>query len=409
MTDAVHIDDLATPRFSAEAQQMVDAMASVAEWCPLDADVLHQRASADTGLTDFGSQDYRERLDVLLEAFGELPGMTPAGRTYAFSLLTMFLKARLRIVDHLTHHPEILGVEVPAPLIIAGLPRTGTTHLHSLLAADPTKRALPYWEAQEPLPQPGEVGIEARRERTGVALDLSNTLMPYFPLMHEMTIDHIHEDIGLLAYNFTSGFFETLTHMPRWSRYYKSHDQTSSYEFLRVMLKILQNQRGSNHWVLKAPSHLEQFPVLAKVFPDATFIITHRDPVDVAVSMATMMSYCMRMTVEKVDVPLVANFWVDRIDDLLSACIRDRHVLPADRSIDVKFDEFMADDMGTVRRIWDVAGYRPTAKSEKAVTDYLSSHTRNRLGRVDYRPEDLGLDKDELRKRFAPYVERFVD
>ena len=410
MTDAVQITDLARPTFTPDAQQIIDGMAAMAEYCPLTADGLHEQASAQTGLSDFGEQDYRERMSVLLRAFGELPNFTAFGHTYAFSLMLTFLKGRLRVVDHLKRHPQIFDIEVTAPLVIAGLPRTGTTHLHSLLAADPALRSLPYWEAQEPLPPPGEEGtIEPRRQRTGDALSISNTLMPYFQLMHEMTIDHIHEDIGLMVQDFASGFFTTLTHLPRWSDYLRDNDQTPGYQFLRMMLQVLQHQDGyDRRWVLKSPQHLEQFIPLLNVFPDATFIVTHRDPVDVSISMATMMTYTMRMSVDKVDVPTVANYWITRIDELLSACMRDHDRLPADRTIDVRFDEFMADDLAMVQRVWDTAGYTPNDVSRKSVADYMAGHTRGRLGKVDYRAEDLGLDKDELRRRFAPYVDRFV-
>lgn len=411
MTDAIHITDLARPTFTPEAQAIIDGMAAMADYCPLTAEALHEQASAQTGLTDFGDQDYRERMAVLLEAFSELPHLTAFGRTYAFSLMLTFLKGRLRVIDHLKHHPEIFDIDIAAPLVIAGLPRTGTTHLHSLLAADPALRSLPYWEAQEPLPAPGEDGtIEPRRRRTGDALNISNTLMPYFTLMHEMTIDHIHEDIGLMVQDFSSGFFTTLTHLPRWSDYLRDHDQTPGYQFLRMMLQLLQHQDGyDRRWVLKSPQHLEQFVPILNVFPDATFIVTHRDPVDVAVSMATMMTYTMRMSVDEVDVKTVAEYWITRIDELLSACMRDHDLLPVDRTIDVRFDEFMADDLAMVQRVWDVAGYRPSQESRSAVEAYLAGHRRGRLGRVVYHAEDLGLDKDDLRRRFAPYVERFVN
>lgn len=410
MTDAIHITDLARPTFTPEAQLIIDGMAAMADYCPLTTDALHEQASAQTGLTDFGEQDYRERMAVLLEAFNELPHLTAFGRTYAFSLMLTFLKGRLRVIDHLKHHPEIFDIDIAAPMVIAGLPRTGTTHLHSLLAADPALRSLPYWEAQEPLPAPGEEGtIEPRRQRTGDALNISNTLMPYFTLMHEMTIDHIHEDIGLMVQDFSSGFFTTLTHLPRWSDYLRDHDQTPGYQFLRMMLQVLQHQDGYHRrWVLKSPQHLEQFIPILNVFPDATFIVTHRDPVDVAVSMATMMTYTMRMSVDEVDVKTVAEYWITRIDELLSACLRDHDRLPADRTIDVRFDEFMADDLAMVQRVWDVAGYRPSPESREAVAAYLAGHRRGRLGRVEYHAEDLGLNKDDLRRRFAPYVERFV-
>ena len=185
--------------------------------------------------------------------------------------------------------------------------------------------------------------------------------------------------------------------------------QTPGYQFLRMMLQVLQHQDGyDRRWVLKSPQHLEQFIPLLNVFPDATFIVTHRDPVDVSISMATMMTYTMRMSVDKVDVPTVANYWITRIDEMLSACMRDHDRLPPERTIDVRFDEFMADDLAMAQRVWDTAGYTPSKESRKSVAHYMAGHTRGRLGKVDYRAEDLGLDKDELRRRFAPYVDRFV-
>lgn len=233
--------------------------------------------------------------------------------------------------------------------------------------------------------------------------------MPYFQLMHEMTVDHIHEDIGLMVQDFASGFFTTLTHLPRWSDYLRDHDQSPGYQFLRMMLQVLTHQDGHHRrWVLKSPQHLEQFVPIMNVFPDATFIVTHRDPVDVSVSMATMMTYTMRMSVDRVDVATVAGYWIGRIEEMLGACLRDHPKLPAERTIDVRFDEFMADDLAMVQRIWDVAGYQPSAQSRAAVADYLRGHRRGRLGRIDYRAEDLGLDRADLRRRFAPYVERFV-
>jgi hypothetical protein len=113
------------------------------------------------------------------------------------------------------------------------------------------------------------------------------------------------------------------------------------------------------------------------VFPDATFIITHRDPIDVAVSMATMMTYTMRMSLDKVDVPTVANYWITRINEMLSACMRDHDRLPADRTIDARFEEFMADDLAMIQRVWDTAGYNPTGQSRKAIVDYTAGHRRN--------------------------------
>jgi len=144
---SVSLDDLAAPRFSVEGQQILDMMTAMAPACPLDADALHAKASEDTGLRDFGPDDYRERLDVYLAALREIDGLHGAGAVNFYGQLLQILKNRLLLADLLRRHPEINDIELTSPVVIAGLPRTGTTHLHNLLAAPPTFRTMPYWKA----------------------------------------------------------------------------------------------------------------------------------------------------------------------------------------------------------------------------------------------------------------------
>jgi hypothetical protein len=307
-------------------------------------------------------------MSVLLRAFDELPNFTAFGHLRV-SLMLTFLKGRLRVIDHLKRHPEIFDIEVTAPLVIAGLPRTGTTHLHSLLAADPALRSLPYWEAQSRCP-PGEEGtIEPRRNAPASAQYLEHTdaVLPVDARDDHRPHPRGHRSDGA---GLRQRVLHHSHHLPRWSDYLRDNDQTPGDHFLRMMLQVLQHQDGyDRRWVLKSPQHLEQFIPLLNVFPDATFIVTHRDPVDVSVSMATLMTYTMRMSVDKVDVPTVANYWITRIDEMLSACTRDHDRLPVDRTIDVRFDEFMADDLAMVQRVWDTAGYNPSDESRKSVAD----------------------------------------
>src|SRR6516162_5423890 len=186
MTDTVRLEDLAQPRFSADAQPILDVMTAMAPECPLDADALHAKASADTGLHDFGAQDYRERLDVYLAALREIVGLHAAGVVNFYGQLLQLLKNRLLFTDLLRRHPEIDDIQLRPPIVIAGLPRTGTTHLHNLLAAAPTFRTMPYWESVEPFPLPAEAGVEPdpRRTRMDVASAGLHTVMSLFPLIH---------------------------------------------------------------------------------------------------------------------------------------------------------------------------------------------------------------------------------
>jgi hypothetical protein len=408
--DLVHLDDLAEPRFSPDAQQIRDMMSTMAADCSLDADALHAKAIADTGLEDFGPADYRERLDVYLAALHDIDGMHGPGIVNFFGQLSQWLKNRLLLADLLTRHPEIRDIELLPPVVIAGLPRTGTTHLHNLLAAAPTFRTLPYWESFEPFPLPAEVGMEPdpRAARMDVAVQVMNILMPHFALMHEMTTEHVHEEIQLLANDFSTMFMETLAHVPRWADYYLAHDQTSTYEYLATQLKALQFLRGGRRWLLKSPQHLEQLPVLDKVFPGVAVVCTHRDPVPVAISMVAMLTYSARMHRSPVPVQEIALGWIDRLELMLAALIRDRDVIAAERSFDVTFDDFMADEMGVAEQVFGLVGEPVTDDARIAMTDYLAGHQRGRLGKVVTSCEMFGLDENDLHARFAPYVSRFL-
>ena len=409
-SDLVQLDDLAEPRFSPEAQQIRDMMAALAADCPLDADALHARAIADTGLDDFGPDDYRERLDVFLAALHDIDDMHGPGIVNFFGQLSQWLKNRLLLTDLVTRHPEIHDIELLPPVVIAGLPRTGTTHLHNLLAAAPTFRTLPYWESFEPFPLPAEVGVEPdpRAARMDVAVTMMNTLMPHFALMHEMTTEHVHEEIQLLANDVSTMFMETLAHVPRWRDYYLAHDQTSTYEYLATQLKALQFLRGGRRWLLKSPQHLEQLPVIAKVFPGVAVVCTHRDPVPVALSMVAMLTYSARMHRSVVPVEEIAANWIDRLELMLAALTRDRDVIAPERSIDVTFDDFMADELGVAEQVFGLVGEPVTDDARTAMADYLAGHQRGRLGRVVTSCEMFGLNEGDLRARFAPYVSRFL-
>ena len=414
MTDRptpVTIDDLAEPRFSDDVRSVFGYMAGAAEGLELSPESLMAAAAQQTGLDDFGADDFVERLDVLCTALRTEAGLGPAGVMAQHSLLTGLLRNRLLIEHRIRQHPEILELEVNRPIVICGLPRTGTTHLHNLMSADPALRSLPYWESLEPvLPEAERPAVgepDPRRLRTEQGLWLVDAAMPYFKRMHEMTVDHAHEEIQLLAIDFSTMLFETIAPIPTWRDYYLSHDQRPSYAYLRRILQVLQWERGGERWVLKSPQHLEQFPALLETFPDATFVVTHRDPVSVTASMATMLAYSARMSRERVDVAAVAGYWADRLERMLRTCVEQRDTLPAERSIDVRFEDFMADDMAMVHRIYGVAGQPLTDDARAAMDAFMADHPRGRHGAVRYEMRQLGLDPVERRVALAFYTDRF--
>lgn len=405
----VWIHDLTSPTFTPEVTEIQTFLGSLAADMPLTAESLHAAATAQTGLDDFGPEDYRERLDVLLGAVNALP-LTGAGQVMLHSQLTQHLKNRLLLEDLLRRHPEIRDIELAPPVIIAGLPRTGTTHLHNLLAASGLYRTLPYWESLEPFPLPAEAGVEPdpRRGRCDQAIEFVDQAMPLFRAMHEMTTDHVHEEIQLLANDFSSMLFETLVDVPASRAHYLAHDQTPHYRHLRLQLQALQFLDGGRRWLLKSPQHLEQLPTLAAVFPGATVVLTHRDPARVTVSMATMLAYSRRMNLDSVDAFAIGRDWSDRLETMLTTLLKDRDHVTELTTLDVRFDDFMADELDTAARAIRLAGDVLTDQARVNMAAYLETHVQGRNGTIDYRAADVGLDDGELAERFAAYTERFL-
>jgi hypothetical protein len=407
----ISIDDLVEPRFSEEVRAILDMMGEAGATVDLHPETLMATAIAETGLDDFGPDDFVERLEVLCWSLRHEAGLNDAGLLAQSILLTGLLRNRLLVEDLVGRHPEILAERIVSPIIICGLPRTGTTHLHNLMSADPALRSLPYWESLEPVlaesERPAEGEADPRVERCELALDFVNGAMPEFKRMHEMTVDHVHEEIQLLAVDISSMLFETIAPMPTWRDHYLAHDQRASYAYLRKILQALQWLRGGDRWVLKSPQHIEQFPALVATFPDAVFVVTHRDPVAVTSSMVTMLGYSARLGQDRVDPVRIGGYWTDRLERMLAACAADRDKLPADRTIDVSFDRFMADDLGMVRRIYELAGQPMTDRSEAAMATFMAEHPRGRHGGVLYDPTQFGIDQRALRTSLAFYVDRF--
>jgi hypothetical protein len=408
---SVRIDDLADPHYSDEVRAILDFMEEAGSQLTLDPAELMATARSETELDDFGADDFVQRLKVLCDAMRGEGGFNGAGVMQQHVFILGLLKNRLLIEDLVARHPEILNERIEAPVIICGLPRTGTTHLHKLMSADPALRSLPYWESLEPvLPAreiPKDGAPDPRVERTDMALSFLNTALPYFNRMHEMTVEHTHEEIQLLAIDFSTMLFETAAPMPTWRDAYLSRDQRPTYAYLHRVLQVLQWLRGGTRWVLKTPQHLEQFPALVDTFPDATFVVTHRDPVSVTASMVTMIAYTARLTRDRVDVEGMGAYWSDRLERMLRRCAEERDALPADRTIDLHFDEFMADDLAMVARVYDLAGQPLDRSATDAMASFMAAHPRGLHGGVAYDLAQFGLDSDERRRSLAFYTERF--
>jgi hypothetical protein len=409
----IRIRDLARPRLPPPIAAL-NALGGPAarRLVGLEPEGLLQAARRRTGLRDFGDPSFEEPLRVLTRALDRESGLSAFGRIGTRRHLVQLLVSRLRLEEWIRRRPEILEEHIARPIIIAGLPRSGTSHLFNLLSRDPSLRWLPYWESLEPFPDPGEAqrgdGSEVeRRERCARALRFLEWVMPLFPAMHEFSVDGPHEEIQLLALDFSTQLFEASYFVPSYAEWYRRTDQTPAYAYLKRCLQALQTLRPGTRWLLKTPQHLENLGPLVRTFPDACFIQTHRDPVRITASLATMIAYGARMQHRRPDPRRIGRHWAKRVEDMLRASVDDRPLLPEDRVLDVHFDAYMKDQLGTVERVFafcDQPFGEDTARRARA---FLDDHPRGRHGTIDYRLEDLGLDEAERREALRFYCERF--
>ncbi len=409
MTGEIRIDDLAAPVLNDVQRMGLDYGES--KPTDLTVDAVCSAAVARAGLDDFGPDDFRERLELQLTEMDTDPERTGLGRLLMFGDCVRYAVNRLRIRDLLARHPEILDIEIAAPVIVIGLPRSGTTHLVNLLAADTRFRSMPLWESYEPVPDPREEpvdGVDPRWTRCQLAWEAMQAGAPFVAAMHPMAPDHVHEENELMAPDCSNYNLEWVARTPRWRDYYLAHDQTPHYAYMKTVLQILQWYRPRERWVLKSPQHLEQIGPLLTTFPDATIVVTHRDPVAVVQSTITMLTYGARTAYRTTRPEWYRDYWTERIGLLLDASLRDRHLLPADRTVDVFFDEYMADELGTLQRVYDAAGIELSDAARAEIEAYRAAHPRGKDGRVVYDlRRDFSTTPEEVRARFGAYLDRF--
>lgn len=378
----------------------------------LDEGLVLQMARDATGLSDFGDEGFRERMRFWLECGREIQEFSRLGRAGIFNTCVRYASQRLRVEDLVRRHPEILELEIEQPLVIAGLPRSGTTHLQNFLSADPQLRSLPYWEAIRPVPAPDEIARageeDPRRTKCVAEWAVSDALLPYFKAMHEYTPDHISEDVELQCIDFGSYLMDWTTASPKWRDYYFAQDHAGTYSYLKKCLQVLNFLTGEKRWLMKCPQHMEQLVPLTAVFPDATVIITHRDPVASIQSAITLVCYLQRTSRVRVEPEKVRDYWIDRYERLLRACVRDHDKLDPARTVDVFFDKFMAAPMTTVERIYAAAGLQLDDALRARMNSFLEANPRGKYGQVrfDLR-RDFDVTPQEVRKNFQFYFDRF--
>ncbi len=409
MASGIRIRDLSSPRHSEAGRAVLDAIESTPFEFTLEAVVDAARAECDVPF--FEDAETLERFAEWLDAIREDAHYSRLGRFQVTQYAKRNLIQRSRLEALYAEHPEIDEIEIERPLIIAGLPRSGTTHLLNLIAADERLRSLRYWESLDPIPNPaarrGEIPDERRQTGLG-QLAMQDTMMPLFKNMYDVENEGIHEEVELQWMCMSTLLMAAMAQVPDWMRLYFERDQRPHYRFLKRALKALQFLEPRERWVLKSPQHLAFVPILNEIFPDATLVITHRDPVAVFSSWATMMAYVARLSRDPVVPREVADYALLLQGLLLDGLVRDAAEIPEERTCHVYFHEFMADDWGTLSRIYERAGLELSDGIRGAMRKYIDDHPRGRHGRILYDiEEDFGIEREAVDSVFQGYLETF--
>ncbi|MFK7896017.1 MAG: sulfotransferase [Myxococcota bacterium] len=405
----IRIQDLANPVHSeaaAGAIQMVDQIPF--ELTP-EAVIAGAREESDVPL--FEEEELFRRLSEYIEAIHGDPRYNRMGQFGTFMSLKRYLIQRSRLEALYAAHPEIEEVEIDRPLIIAGLPRSGTSHLLNLIGADTRLRSLRRWESAEPIPslaaRRGDVPDD--RIANGAAMiDQQNLLIPLMSNMYDVPNEGIHEEVELQNLCLSSLLMAAASPVTDWMKNYFAEDQRPHYAFLKRSLKALQWLEPKERWVLKSPQHLAFVPALTETFPDATLVVTHRDPVSVFTSWITMTLYAARLSRD----PVVFEDMIPHAQllqkYLLDGVVRDRAYLPEGRTEHVYFHDFMANDRATLDRIYARADLPMTDQTRGEIDHYIETHPRGRHGKVVYDLEnDIGITRDSMYEYFDEYIQAF--
>ena len=368
---------------------------------------LLDAAVKSTGLTDFGSDDFREGLRRLCTALDGEAQLTTIGRVAARKRLIGLLETRLRLEDHRKRHPEVAEQQIVAPMFVLGLPRTGTTVLYGMLAADPAMRSPASWEVARPFPPPGPTPDPQRIALMDKDFAGFLRIAPGVDAIHPLGSMLPQECLALQAPEFLSYEYPTTFPVPSYWAWLREQDMRPAYEYERRFLQHLQSGHAGERWILKTPAHLMWLDALLEVFPDALLVHTHRNPTTVLASVSSLMTAFRGAMSNAVDPHEVGREQLEAWTWGLQRTMDVRDRLPAERVVDVHYTDTVEDPVGTVRRVYEHFGLPMSPAVEAGVTGYLAENPRDKHGTHRYTLEDFGLDRDEVDAAFAPYRTRF--
>lgn len=366
------------------------------------------RAAAIAGTADWGDTAFTANLDLLLDSCLSTAALNPLGQKVLRSVVVRHLVNRLALRAYVVGHPDIAGRDLGAPIVVTGLPRTGTTMVHHLLSLDPGHRVLRFWEALHPVP-PDPSRHESRAELVRQAtkwLDRLYEMVPAFRSIHGATATGPEECDALLQNEFASQHLDDMFNASAYSLWLATAPLESEYRSYAMQLRVL-TQPQPRRWVLKSPSHLGHLDALLAVCPHATIVQCHRHPHDAVPSYASLILNLRRAYSNRTSAAAIGRQALQRCEAALERALEVRRTAP-DRFVDVAYPQLVREPMAAVRAIYDRLGETLPPRTEPAMRRWLSEHPQNEHGVHRYRGDRFGLHPDEISGALGPYLDQFA-
>ena len=378
----------------------------------INANEILDQAKSETGLSDLGEPLFFEGLNRLIDSINNEASLNEIGIQAQPIRIQGLLSNRLRFEEDLKKFPEILDQEIIAPIVIVGLPRTGSTMTHRLLASDPNHTAMLWWEGRYPALLPGEKrgDIEARMELGKAEVDAVVAASPEALDIHPWDYKGADEEILLLEHNFLSTVPESFMALPSYSEWIEDQDHTLAYEDLKKFIQYLQWQnpgREKKRWVLKSPHHLGFIDKMISVFPDAKIIQTHRDPIKTVPSFCSMCANLFEPLTTNFDKVFIGKHWSNKLTRALNHCMNISEQHP-DNFLDLEFLNMIKDPIDEMKKIYEFIGESFGEKTEVAMEAWREEN-KHEMGAHKYSLEEYDLTESQINDNFAKYQQKYIN
>ena len=374
---------------------------------------LIKKAEQATGLSDFGDEWFFPNIDVFIESLNSQARLSSEGYYGDEQMIIGALVNRLRHKNLIKMNPQILDETVDVKAVLTGLPRTGSTMLHRMLASAPELTSVKWFEAQNYTPLENE-DYNDPTPRKDIAKDILNFMLKKIPELmsiHPMDIDQADEEVIILGQLFSSSMLESTYFVPDYANWLTNQNPGKSYSDLIEILQSLQWQdpsRKNKSWILKTPGHLMSLGAVVKYFPGAKIIMTHRDPVSTVPSYCSMESTLYKMNTDIISDFEIGNYWLDRLSEWLNNFIEVRNSIPDDRFIDINYLDLVEAPEKIGTQVLKSIHINDDILTKEMMENWIKANKRENRQKHNYKLSDYGLTRESISNKFKDYIEKYL-